>query len=95
MIRFCVEIELLLESEEYTAIPMSVASHSLLLPFYIYLFVFPCVIASGISGNCAGKIHIMISSHDHMVCTIGHCPKPLFQSEAKCKAFDQVPWLLL
>ena len=59
MIRFCVEIQLLLESEEYKAIPMSVASHALLLLFYLYLFVFPCVIAAGISGNCAGKIHII------------------------------------
>ena len=59
MIRFCVEIQLLLESEEYKAIPMSVASNALLLLFYLYLFVFPCVIAAGISGNCAGEIHII------------------------------------
>ena len=60
MISFCVEMELLLESEEYKAIPMGVASHSLLLPFYIYLFVFLFVIAAGISaGNCAGKINII------------------------------------
>ena len=59
MIRFCVEIQLLLESEEYKAIPMSVASNAPLLLFYLYLFVFPCVIAAGISGNCAGKIHII------------------------------------
>ena len=59
MIRFCVEIQLLLKSEEYKAIPMSVASNALLLLFYLYLFVFPCVIAAGISGNCAGEIHII------------------------------------
>ena len=59
MIEFSVEIELLLESEEYKAIPMSVASYALLLPFYLYLFIFPCVMAAGISGNCAGKIHII------------------------------------
>ena len=59
MIRFCVEIQLLLESEEYKAIPMSVALNALLLLFYLYLLVFPCVIAAGISGNCAGEIHII------------------------------------
>ena len=59
MIEFSVEIELLLESKEYKAIPMSVASYALLLPFYLYLFIFPCAIAAGISGNCAGKIHII------------------------------------
>lgn len=58
VIRFCVEIELL-DSKEYTAISKSVASYILFLTFYIYLFVFPCVIAAGISGNCAGKLHII------------------------------------
>lgn len=58
MIEFSLEIELM-EYEEYEAIPMSVASYALLLPFYLYLFIFPCVIAAGISGNCAGKIHII------------------------------------
>ena len=53
-----VEIELI-EYEEYKAIPMNVASNALLLPFYLYLFIFPCVMAAGISGNCAGKIHII------------------------------------
>lgn len=56
MIDFSLEIELM-EYEEYEAIPMRVASYALLLPFYLYLFIFPCVIAAGISGNCAGKIH--------------------------------------
>ena len=58
MIEFSLEIELM-EYEEYEAIPMSVASYALLLLFYLYLFIFPCVIAAGISGNCAGKIHII------------------------------------
>ena len=58
MIEFSLEIELM-EYEEYEAIPMSVASYALLLPFYLYLFIFPCVMAAGISGKCAGKIHVI------------------------------------